>query len=76
MPYVIDRKHIVRMADVVAVVPVRQRGVRSRLIYRDNSLYHTRTRPSTLVRAVTQRSPGLIQLGARPSRRQTQQWGT
>ena len=63
------------MAEVVAVVPMRRRGARSRLVYRDNSLSHTRTRPSTLARAVAARSAGIIQLGARPSRRQTPQWG-
>jgi len=50
MPYLLDRKHAFSTADIVAVASVRQRKVRSRVIMRDNSLYHTLTRSKTLVR--------------------------
>ena len=51
MAYVIDRRRALWLARVVAVLSVRQRGVRSRVVLRDNSLYHTLTRPRTLMRA-------------------------
>ncbi len=52
MGYLVDRQRAVLGADVVAVLAVRQRGARSRLILSDNSLCHTLTRPSTVMRAV------------------------
>ncbi len=54
MPYLIDRQRALRTKEVVAILPVRQRRVRSRVILNDNSLYHTLTRPRTLVRYATQ----------------------
>lgn len=51
MAYLIDRRRALKMTHIVAVLSVRQRGVRSRVILRDNSLYHTLTRPRTLMRA-------------------------
>ena len=39
-----------RYEDIVAVLKVAQRGARSRVILRDNSLYQTLTRPQTLRR--------------------------
>lgn len=50
MPYLLDRRHAISTTEIVAVLGVRQRKVRSRVILRDNSLYHTLTRPKTLVR--------------------------
>jgi hypothetical protein len=50
MAYLMDRRRAVRVAEIVAIVSVQGRGVRSRIILRDNSLYHTLTRPKTLVR--------------------------
>ncbi len=50
MAYLIDRQRALRLDDVVAVLKVRQRRNRSRVILRDNSLYHTLTRPQTLIR--------------------------
>ena len=50
MPYLIDRQRALWLREVVAVVGMRRRRVRSRVILRDNSLYHTLTRPGTLIR--------------------------
>ena len=50
MTYIIDRQRALRLDDVVAVLAVRQRRNRSRVILSDNSLYHTLTRPQTLIR--------------------------
>ena len=50
MAYLIDRTRALRSRDIVAMVSVRLRRVRSRVILRDNSLYHTLTRVETLVR--------------------------
>ena len=50
MAYVIDRQRAFRTAEAVAVVKVWQRPFRSRVIFRDNSLYQTATRPRTLLR--------------------------
>ncbi len=50
MAYLIDRQRALRLDDVVAVLKVRQRRSRSRVILSDNSLYHTLTRPQTLIR--------------------------
>ncbi len=59
MPYLMDRQRAVRWADVVAVVATRQRRIRSRLILRDNSLYPTLTRPTTLLRYAQAPTEGL-----------------
>jgi hypothetical protein len=50
MPYLIDRQRALYTGDVVAVLGVRQRRTRSRVILKDNSLYQTLTRPQTLAR--------------------------
>jgi len=50
MAYLADRQRELYLSDVVAIVSVRQRNVRSRVIMKDNSLYHTLTRPQTLAR--------------------------
>ncbi len=49
MGYVIDRERALAMSHIVAVLSVRQRRVRSRIILKDNSLYHTLTRPKTFL---------------------------
>lgn len=61
MGYVIDRRRALYGDEIVAVVSLRQRGVRSRVILRDNSLYQTLTRPKTLLK-VTQ-GPGAVKMG-------------
>jgi len=50
MPYLVDRERAIRTQDLVAVLSVRQRKVRSRIVLRDNSLCRTLTRPKTLRR--------------------------
>jgi len=50
MAYLVDRQRGLYLPDVVAIVSVRQRKIRSRVIMKDNSLYHTLTRPRTLSR--------------------------
>ena len=50
MPYLIDRARALRSSELVAALSVRQRRIRSRAVLRDNSLYHTLTRASTLRR--------------------------
>ena len=50
MAYLVDRQRGLYLPDVVAIISVRQRNVRSRVIMKDNSLYHTLTRPQTLAR--------------------------
>jgi len=50
MPYLIDRERALRSSELVAVLSLRQRRIRSRAVLRDNSLYHTLTRPGTLRR--------------------------
>lgn len=52
MSYVIDRQQAFRDEEIVAILSARQRGVRSRVLLRDGSLYQTLTRPRTLRRAV------------------------
>ena len=50
MPYLVDRQRALRLEEIVAVINVHQRRVRSRAVLRDNSLYRTLTRTQTLVR--------------------------
>ena len=50
MAYLIDRGRALYLPDVVAITSVRLRKVRSRVIMKDNSLYHTLTRPQTMAR--------------------------
>ncbi len=52
MAYVVDRQHALWSRELVAVLSVRQRKVRSRVVLRDNSLYHTLTRAKTFIRQV------------------------
>jgi len=48
MPYLADRQQVFWMGELVAVLAVRQRRVRSIVLLRDNSLHRTLTRPKTL----------------------------
>ena len=50
MGYLIDRQEGWRDTEVVALVPLRRRSVRSRVVLRDGSLRETLTRPGTLRR--------------------------
>ena len=50
MAYLVDRGRGLYLPDVIAIVSVRLRKVRSRVIMKDNSLYHTLTRSQTLLR--------------------------
>ena len=69
MGYLIERQRVLRLKDVVAILRIRQRRVRSRVIFADNSLYQTLTRPPTLIRYLTLASQGLAQVGARGPRK-------
>ena len=53
MAYLVDRSRALYVPDIVAILSVRLRKVRSRVIMKDNSLYHTLTRPQTLARRRT-----------------------
>jgi hypothetical protein len=48
MSYLIDRGRALWEREVVAVLALRRGKTRSRLVLRDNSLYHTLTRPKTM----------------------------
>ena len=50
MGYWVDRQQAFRDSELVAVVAIRQRKVRSRVLLRDGSAYQTLTRPRTLRR--------------------------
>lgn len=50
MPYVIDRERAILSGEIVAVLRLHRRRTRSRVVLKDNSLYHTLTRPKTFVR--------------------------
>ena len=47
MSYLVDRARAFRDTEVVAVLGIRQRGRRSRLLLQDGSLVDTRTRVRT-----------------------------
>ena len=65
MAYLVDRQRGLYLPDVVAIVSVRQRKIRSRVIMKDNSLYHTLTRPRTLA----QQSQQALRTGTRRRRK-------
>ena len=54
MAYWIDRTRAVRGNELVMALNVRQRGMRTRALLIDGSLYDTRTRPQTFARAALQ----------------------
>ena len=68
MPYLIDRQRALRDTEVIVVLSVRQRRIRSRVVLRDNSLYQTLTRPSTL-REAAGRGLSVARAGSRKRRR-------
>ena len=75
MAYLIDRQRAVYGRELVAIVSVRQRRVRSRAILTDNSLYHTLTRTKTFLRRVRANGIVWVHLGGNTSRRHTgAQW--
>jgi hypothetical protein len=63
MGYLIDRQRALWTPEVVVVLSVRQRGIRSRVILKDNSLYLTLTRPGTLRRRSEQEPQSALQRG-------------
>ncbi len=54
MAYVIDRARAIRLADLIAVLDSHRRQSRSRMVFRDNSLYDTLTRTKTFARRAHQ----------------------
>ena len=50
MAYVIDRQRALPGGEIVAMMSVRQRKVRARVILKDNSWYQTLTRTVTLMK--------------------------
>ena len=68
MRCVIDRGHVVVLREVVAILSVRRRGARSRVVLADNGLYHTLTRPQTFVRCVGAAAGAIAEVGAKAAR--------
>ena len=68
MGYLIERQRVLRLHDVVAILRIRQQRVRSRVVFADNSLYQTLTRPTTLIRYLEHAAQGLAHVGARGPR--------
>ena len=54
MAYLIDRQRALRTQAIVAIVKMRSRRARSRVILKDNSLHETLTRSCTFVRRAAQ----------------------
>ena len=52
MSYLVDRARAFHDSDVVVVLGIRQRGLRSRLVLQDGSLVDSRTRVRTFRRKV------------------------
>ncbi|HAM40495.1 MAG TPA: hypothetical protein DDX89_00150 [Candidatus Omnitrophica bacterium] len=50
MGYLFERQEAIRDADIVAVLGLRRRGAKSRLVLRSGALRDTLTRPATLRR--------------------------
>jgi len=63
MPFLIDRQRALWTQDIVAIVKSRQRRIRSRVILRDNSLYHTLTRPQMFLKRTQPQEGAFIQIG-------------
>ncbi len=72
MGFLIDRQRGLWTRTIVAVLNVRLRRIRSRLVLADNSLYHTLSTSRTLMRRARESAalPGF--LGA-PARRRTKE---
>jgi hypothetical protein len=73
MPYVIDRQRALRAAEIVAVLSIRRRRVRSRVVLRDNSWHDTLTRPGSFRRQ--SRRPPAVQRRRRSSGTNRQEGG-
>ena len=54
MAYLIDRQRAMRLSEVVAVRSLRRGRSRSQVVFADNSLLWTLTRPRTLLRCDAQ----------------------
>lgn len=68
MRCVIDRGRAIALRDVVAILSLRRRGARSRVVLADNGLYQTLTRPQTLVRCVDAAAGAVAEVGAKTAR--------
>ena len=68
MGCIIDRGRAIALRDLVAIVSIRQRGARSRLVLTDNSLYQTLTRPKTFIRCVAAAAGPVAEVGAKTKR--------
>jgi hypothetical protein len=68
MAYIIDRRRALFSDDIVAIVSVRQRRVRSLAILKDKSLCHSLTRTRTLMRCMGKHPPAIVTIGSRRSR--------
>jgi len=70
MPYLIDRRSVLRTRELVALLNVRKRRVRTHAVSADNSLYRTLTRTTVFLRCVRQAGgSGMIATDARTRRR-------
>ena len=59
MGYIVDRDTTVRSSDLVAVLDLHGRGVRSRLLLADGSQRDTLTRSKTMLKKLTGFSKGM-----------------
>ncbi len=55
MAYLLDRQRAIRATEIIAIIAVRRRGVRSDVLLRDGSRYQTLTRPRTVARTRPER---------------------
>ena len=51
MGYLIERTRALWSKEIVAAIGIQRRRIRTRIILRDNSLYHTLTRTHTLLKS-------------------------
>ena len=68
MSYIVDRGRVLYGKAIIAIIKIRQRQHRSRVMLEDGSLYQTLTRPVTFARALANRREAIVRIGARPSR--------
>ena len=54
MAYLIDRTRAIRTTELIAIVRGHQRRVRSQMIFRNNSIYNSLTRPLSVVRVIAE----------------------
>lgn len=69
MAYVLERERALRGRTIVAVLAVRRRKVRTRVVLTDNTWHHTLTRPGRLVQHAQEPLARRLRAGrkARPS---------